>query len=581
MARAKRSGAKAQHAYVNRVQRLLKAHERRDDSNVLGLKPLSIPLQKPTRRGKSTRLKRLHDSLLGPHPVFPGTIIIPDSIEARLEDNTRTQDLESSLICGTAQVYWVDGSNNHGFLGAGVAWQEDGQWFTASHPLGPADTLGGCCDAELFAIAAALGQAQGHVQRGNALEIVKIFSDAMDVLERLRIGRCHILGPLLAEETALKGLYVRAHWLKDHNVRIELIWVKGHANSAGNVHADAAACKATHDQAMNPPPPTPFFSIVKTDLDVPQIWRDRGQDWIDEWLWRANRKHLAVVKKQGRNISKQLQGQDLVIEDVLQQKSLSDEYGYAPAALGLSADDYAARDLLEIRQAAIQAFYTAPSAKRVDSRFAKFLELRQKLSALLETIIGQSRYVIITPCDSPLSTSDASHSPVDDPSKVIADIRAVDEQIQMYQVHLVNEQDRRHKEDLEQKRLSKQLKKDQVQRGEEQAHALRQQRSTVSVSSEPEMVKIPKSEFLHSMGFKDVIETLELQSVNVTAENRKPTESWMGDELLQLLGEAQPFNSAAPKDRDRTPPTDRPVVRTLTIRTPARATSRQGSRSYA
>lgn len=67
----------------------------------------------------------------------------------------------------------------------------------------------------------------------------------MEVLERLRTGRCHILGPILAEETVLEGLFARAHWLKDHNVRIELIWVRGHANCAGNEHADAAAGKVT------------------------------------------------------------------------------------------------------------------------------------------------------------------------------------------------------------------------------------------------------------------------------------------------------------------------------------------------
>lgn len=169
---------------------ILKAHERRDDFNILGLKPLSIPLQKPTRRGKSTRLKRLHDSVLGPSPRFPGTITIPDTIEARLEDEMRIQDLEPFLQIGTAQVYWVNGSNNHGFLGAGVTWQENGQFFTASHPLGPADTEGGCGDAELFAVAAALGQAQAQVERVNELKVVRIFSDSKDVLERWRTGRC-------------------------------------------------------------------------------------------------------------------------------------------------------------------------------------------------------------------------------------------------------------------------------------------------------------------------------------------------------------------------------------------------------
>lgn len=80
--------------------------------------------------------------------------------------------------------------------------------------------------------------------------------------------------------------------------------------------------KATLVQATNSPPPTPFFSIVKTKLDVPQIWRDRGQDWIDEWLWRANRKHFEAAKKQSWNISKELPWHGLEIDDVSQQKWL-------------------------------------------------------------------------------------------------------------------------------------------------------------------------------------------------------------------------------------------------------------------
>ncbi|KAF2621470.1 hypothetical protein BU25DRAFT_354431, partial [Macroventuria anomochaeta] len=287
----KKTTAKAHDGLASRLQKLQKAHERRDrDRDAL---PLSAPRPAPTlgqkasRVDRTRRLQRLHDSILGPHPTFPGNVIIPEKIEARLEDATRVQDIKHLLQSGAAQVYWVDGSERNGFLGAGVVWCKDDRLVSGSYQLGPS-TGGNNCDAELFAIAAALGRARKHVQKGNEPALVRIFSDAREILIRIKNGNCHTFGPLLAEKTALEGLYARAQWLKAHNVCIELMWVKGHSNSEGNHLADQAAHHAVLEQAVVPPAPVPFFSTVKTELDVPIMWRNLGQDWVDEWLCRAN-----------------------------------------------------------------------------------------------------------------------------------------------------------------------------------------------------------------------------------------------------------------------------------------------------
>ncbi|KAF1923545.1 uncharacterized protein M421DRAFT_96085 [Didymella exigua CBS 183.55] len=89
------------------------------------------------------------------------------------------------------------------------------------------------------------------------------------------------------------------------DVRIELVWVKGHANSEGNVLADQAAAEIVVEQTENALSPVPFLSVVKTELDVPQIWCDLGQDWIEKWFWRANHEHVVADRKQTTRIRRQ------------------------------------------------------------------------------------------------------------------------------------------------------------------------------------------------------------------------------------------------------------------------------------
>jgi ribonuclease HI len=388
MAITRSATAKAKRGNADRLQRLLKAHDRREELHIPPVKPLPLPLpsKKQSRRLRRRRLERMHDSILGPWPVFPGAVVIPSAVDARLPDSTRIQDLELLLQTGAAQVYWVDGSESKGFLGAGVVWKEGCRFISVEYPLGQS-TGGNNSDSELFALAAALGRAKKFMQKGNQLKVVRVFSDAQGILQKIHNGVCYIFGPMLTARTALEGLYDRAQWLKDRNVSIELTWIKGHSGSEGNILADKAACQATVDQALSPPPPTPFFSVVKTELDVPQMWRDRGQDWIDEWLWRANHTHTLAASKQMKRLGKQLVQRALVPQNEVRQIPLP--------KIGPSADDYAAVELHNnldaTKQAAIEAYHTTPDPATVDDRLIRLCEIRQKLQKMLAAVAERSR----------------------------------------------------------------------------------------------------------------------------------------------------------------------------------------------
>jgi ribonuclease HI len=314
MAIIKKTTAKAKPASSKILQKLLKVHALRDDLHIPPVNPLPRGQAKRDKRqakqDRRLRLERMHhstfaDSIFGLRPVFPGQIVIPSADDARLPDSARMQDLEPLLHTGVAQVYWVDGSEAKGFLGAGIVWQAEGKLISGRCHLGQ-NTGGNNGDSELLALGAALRQAKKYIQQGNKVEFVRVFSDALTILEDIKQGTCYVLGPMQGGRTALEKLFARAQWLKERNVSIELTWVKGHANSEGNRLADEAAGQAIAEQASNPPPPTRFFSMSKTELEVPQVWRDRGQDWIMSGfgeptaLTSRNRRSSYQSSKRGR-----------------------------------------------------------------------------------------------------------------------------------------------------------------------------------------------------------------------------------------------------------------------------------------
>jgi hypothetical protein len=71
-------------------------------------------------------------------------------------------------------------------------------------------------------------------------------------------------------------------------VKFQLIWVKGHENSRANKLADETASKAVHKGAAES-----YGSAMNrrwmSRADVPTWCKEKGPDWEDEWLSRANR----------------------------------------------------------------------------------------------------------------------------------------------------------------------------------------------------------------------------------------------------------------------------------------------------
>jgi ribonuclease HI len=241
------------------------------------------------------RVQRLSTQILGPGRAFSGTIWIPDAHHARENDAARLADISVDMALGHAVVYWTDGSlgcsgAKAGFMGAGVAWLNSSKYVAESFELGHA--TGTNQDAELFAIAAAMGKAKRQREKNKEIRLVRIFSDSDGVLRALYLGGRLCLGPMLRQRTALQGLYERADWLMANGVAVQLVWLKGHSGSEGNVHADKAAAKAVTQQALlreqdNHGKPFTVENFL-TDADVPDKWRELGPDWAREWLVRAN-----------------------------------------------------------------------------------------------------------------------------------------------------------------------------------------------------------------------------------------------------------------------------------------------------
>jgi ribonuclease HI len=243
---------------------------------------------------RKERMCRLQQAILGPGGrIFNGRIIVPSDIDARMPDSVRLQDISTAIILDLALVYWVDGSYGHqrkaeGFMGAGVVWQDRGIDRFQSYKLGR--RTGNNEDAEVFAIAAALGKAKEEVDQGRDFELVRVISDALCVLTGLRRGTQCRFGPMLTKRTALQAIYERADLLTSLGIQVELMWVKGHSKSEGNNLADKVANQAVKDQVAginmisgNEDPTRPM-----TRADVPTMWKELGPDWVDEWLARAN-----------------------------------------------------------------------------------------------------------------------------------------------------------------------------------------------------------------------------------------------------------------------------------------------------
>ncbi|KAF2827915.1 hypothetical protein CC86DRAFT_201814 [Ophiobolus disseminans] len=308
-----------------------------------------------------TRLKRLRETILGPGTIdFPGLICILDNYNASLNDMDRLRDIREAIDNGNAAAYWTDGSHfpdghpKAGFLGAAVVVVNATSEQTGEYALGR--YTGDSTDAELFAIGAALDHAKKAIQKGRTLTLtlIRIFTDAQRLLKAIHTGSTLTLGPLLSTpKTSLESFYERASWLANRGVKIQLEWVKAHAASSGNQAADQLARAAARNQEASLRrtdlwhPEAGNLSRLMAEADVPAPWRDLGRDWVDEWLWRANRGLLATDELSSGRLE--------ACEDVVrrwEERSLSDEDEMpapAKAASGEIPDgEWVGDDLLDI-----------------------------------------------------------------------------------------------------------------------------------------------------------------------------------------------------------------------------------------
>lgn len=241
-----------------------------------------------SKQQRKTRAKEIQNKVLGTGRRFPGHIVIPAGHLAHADDEQRLKDIEVDIAQGTAIVYWADGSESSGgYLGAGVAWKgPENFWFQTYH-LG--SHTGDSSDAELFAIAAALGRAKKSVERSEQIRLVRVYTDAMGVLEGIAKGQPCKLGPMINPRTALQGVYERTEWLIAQGIKLELIWVKAHAESEGNKWADHAARQAVKEQRN--PQSQGKKGARKADPilapgDAPTMRMEKRPDSADKrWSW--------------------------------------------------------------------------------------------------------------------------------------------------------------------------------------------------------------------------------------------------------------------------------------------------------
>ncbi|KAF2993892.1 hypothetical protein E8E13_002503 [Curvularia kusanoi] len=228
------------------------------------------------------RRDRLCHELIGSGRKFAGTIIIPSNEAARSDDESRLSDIQT----------------NNGFLGAGLVSYKSGKQQKKAYELGEV-SRGNAQDAEMYAIAAALYLAKGSVQKkGTKFKLLRIYTDSQASLLSLQTGKNLCIGPLHHGFFALKEMFDAAEWLVEQGVRVELIWVKGHDKSEGNKMADQQATNAILKQRgprkQRKAQAQAQASAPKTSPpNLPPVWKNLGQDWATEWVFRAHHGDMA------------------------------------------------------------------------------------------------------------------------------------------------------------------------------------------------------------------------------------------------------------------------------------------------
>jgi ribonuclease HI len=307
-------------------------------------------------------------------------VTIPYPIHARESDAVRLRDIKDICRAGKAAVYWVDGAyRKHGYSAAGVVWRIGDSTNQGGYQLGR--LVGDSENAEVFAIAAALGQAKKAVVEGVILDVVRVYSDCQAVLEGLKKNTLCTPGPLLSSGTAaLKAIYDHTDWLTDGHIGVELYWVKGHARSEGNILADKAAEQAILDQ-LDADSNTGSHRKAMTDADIPEIWKERGQHWADEWLFRANKDPNQVSLSKAQ-LMRLLQVADASSED--SESDYSDSIGYECGHVPRSNLDDLDTDDREIRKLQISIHDRSTTIRELKQQYASSIGHDGQLFTMLE-----------------------------------------------------------------------------------------------------------------------------------------------------------------------------------------------------
>jgi hypothetical protein len=103
-------------------------------------------------------------------------------------------------------------------MGAGIVWHV-GE-YESVRTYGAGRYTGDSSDTEALAIAAAVEHTKQSVQKRAKYELIRIYSDSLEVLWGLIEGNITALGPLIAEKTSLQSLYDDTDWLHAQGVKV-------------------------------------------------------------------------------------------------------------------------------------------------------------------------------------------------------------------------------------------------------------------------------------------------------------------------------------------------------------------------
>lgn len=203
----------------------------------------NLAVYAPISDKKMAKLTRkmlfIRDIGVGSQNRFKGNITINHE-EGRFDDTVRIQSIKDRYSSEQYLAYWTDGSLNQGVLGAAVVWRGAGQqWHTRGFAVGK--DIGHSQSAEIYGVAQALKIAADQSQTQRSVKLVTIFTDSASLLSALKSGSPCDLGPMISGQFALQVIHERTNWLESKGIRVDLIWVKGHASSEGNNKADRIA----------------------------------------------------------------------------------------------------------------------------------------------------------------------------------------------------------------------------------------------------------------------------------------------------------------------------------------------------